>query len=78
MSDNRCSPATVHRLLLLACVMDVVDGTTECTTERRTLAPSSIRSDDDVLDTHEVAAVCEPVEEAVAEHVDEADEWDDH
>ena len=30
-----------------------------------------------VLDTHDMAAVSEPMEEGIAEDIDESNEWDD-
>lgn len=79
MRNNTRSPAALRgNRLFLPSVMDVVDRTTEGTSPSRALATSSVGSNDDIFDAAEVAAVCEPVVQAVAEDVDEADEWDHH
>ena len=64
--------------ILLSSVVDVVDGTTDGTSPCGSTTTSSVCSDDDILDAHDVSAVGDPVEGNVAENVDKADQWDDH
>jgi hypothetical protein len=79
-NNTRSPPMTTFNIgrLLLPSIMNVIDRTAQGSSPSRTLASSSIGSNDDVFDAAEVSTVGEPVEETVAEDVDEAAHWDYH
>jgi len=80
VSDDRSSPTTpldISRLLLSG-IVDVIDSAAQSTSPGRTLTASSIGRNNNILDTLEISTMGEPMEEAVSEDIDEADEWDYH